>query len=143
MRRPSGFSLLELALVLSLAGILLLLATPALHHARDVFATRAARDYLITQLALARVLAPAHAGSELQLDTAAALLAVRAGLRVHVRTSLHERYGVALGLAGPGTVALHFDAIGLGRMSNRTITLTRGRARAGLSISAYGRARPW
>ena len=143
MRSPSGYSLLELALVLVMAGILLLLATPALHHARDVFATRAARDYLITQLALARVLAPAHAGSEVRLDTAAAILAVRAGTREHVRTSLHERYGVALGLAGPESVALRFDGIGLGRMSSRTITLTRGSARAGLSISAYGRARPW
>lgn len=145
MQTRTGYSLLELTLVLALGGILLLLATPPLHHARDIFATRAARDYVLGQLALARTLAPAYAGTEVVLVPAAAELGVRSTARLHTLTSLRERFGVELGLSGAAadTVALRFDAIGLGRMANRTLAFTRGRASARISISTYGRARPW
>ncbi|HSJ12951.1 MAG TPA: prepilin-type N-terminal cleavage/methylation domain-containing protein [Longimicrobiales bacterium] len=145
MRSRPGFTLLELALVLCIAGILVLLATPPLDRARDLVATRAARDYVLTQLALARALAPAHAGAEVVLDTVAARLSVRSPGRVHESTSLRERFGVGVELSGQssGSVALRFDGMGLGRMASRTVTFRRGRAQAHVSISAYGRARPW
>jgi prepilin-type N-terminal cleavage/methylation domain-containing protein len=141
----TGYTLLELAIVLTIAGILLLLATPGFGPGRDVLATRAARDHLLAQIALARVLAPAHGGAEVVLDTASARVVVRAGARVYSEASLQQHFGVRLGLAGqaPGPVVLRFDAIGLGRMSSRTITLSRGDASGHVSISAYGRARAW
>lgn len=145
MRTRSGHTLLELALVLGIGGSLFLLATPSLQHARDLMATRAARDYLLTQLALARVAAPAHGGAEVVLDTAAAQVLVRSAARVHSRSSLRDHFGVELTFPGQAaaTATLRFDALGLGRMASRTVAVSRGRARAHLSISAYGRARSW
>ena len=45
------------------------------------------------------------------------------------------------GAADP--VQLRYDAHGLGRMMSQTITFALGHARAGLTVSSFGRVRRW
>ena len=44
-------------------------------------------------------------------------------------------------LTDPFAAAIAFDALGVGRLANRSVALVRGDARATVTISAYGRVR--
>jgi prepilin-type N-terminal cleavage/methylation domain-containing protein len=145
MINRSGFTLVELSCAVVIGAIFLTLVTPAIRQGRDVLAARAARDHLLQSLALARAVAPVHAGAEVVLDTAGARVRVQSGARIHEQLGLGERFGVSLVVQGSAqpTVSLRFDALGIGRLANRTIVLQRGTARVGVSLSMYGRARSW
>ena len=70
---------------------------------------------------------------------------MRTSTRVHEEVVLPERYGVRVRVEGSSapSVVLRFDGIGIGRVASRTIALDRGRIRAGITVSSYGRARAW
>jgi hypothetical protein len=58
---------------------------------------------------------------------------------------LTARYGVRLATDGAPAeqIVLRFDGLGIGRVTNRTFLLSRGRAESRLTLSAYGRPRAW
>lgn len=140
-------SLLELLIALSLLGILLGLGVPAFQHARDRIAIVAARDAVAAAVARARALAPGLGGARLILDPLASTYWIEssAGRQLTTTVSLTDRYAVRLFVDGSrdGPTALWFDALGIGRLANRTIRFRRGGLEGGLTLSAYGRPRPW
>lgn len=144
MRRRHGFTLIEIATVLALLGVLMAVAMPPLVGWRDGLAVRAARDDLATALARARIAAVATGGAALVVDPAAGRSWIRTPAADGLEpVDLRERYRVEVDVGGADAVEVRFDALGIGRLANRRIAIRRGRARAGLTISAYGRARRW
>lgn len=144
--RP-GTTLLELALVLSILGVLLGLGYPLFRKGLDGLAVRGARDTLGSGVARARVAALSRGGASLMVDLGAARFWVESatGDTIGTPTDLAARYGVRVSTTGAGTdrVALRFDGLGIGRVANRTFQLRRGSAEANLTLSAYGRPRAW
>lgn len=144
---PPGATLLEVALVLSILGALLGISYSPLRRGLDTIAVRGARDALGTGVARARMAAVARGGASLVVDLEGARFWVEAaaGDTVGAPVDLAARYGVRLATEGAAAerVSLRFDALGIGRVTNRTFHLSRGRAEARLTLSAYGRPRPW
>lgn len=142
MRNRTGTSFLELIIVLSLLGILLGIAAPPALRWRDVLAVRAARDEVAAALAVVRATATAAGGAALVLDAPAGVFWIAAdGSRGPAR-DVGRRYGVEIAGAD-GLVEIEYDALGIGRLANRTLRFRRGGAEAGLVVSAYGRVRRW
>lgn len=144
MSTPRGFTLLELMVVLGLLALLLAISAPRLVRWRDAAAVRAARDDVATSLARVRLAAVAAGGAALVLDPAGHRIWTRTATRdtAHL-VDLRGRYGVALDVGADGPVELRFDGLGIGRIASRRIILRRREAEAGLTVSAYGRARRW
>ena len=141
---PHGYTLLELLIVLTLVGTLAAIGLPPLNRWRDEAAAHAARDELIGALAWTRVAATGHGGATLVLEPAIGRFWTELGDGSRrPTTDLEARYRVSIEAGGTGAVHLHYDALGIGRRTNRTIRIRRGAAEAGVTISAYGRARPW
>jgi prepilin-type N-terminal cleavage/methylation domain-containing protein len=143
MQNRAGFTLLELALTLLVAGIIAGTALPALAHARDALAVRAARAELAAAFAITRVTAVRAGGAVLVLDTVSgtAWMERPGGGRFPTSFPLAERYGVTLSTDRTPPAAFRYDALGIGRLANGVIRLERRRVRATLTISAYGRVR--
>ena len=144
MNRSRGFSLLELLLVLALLGILLGVSLPPTARWRDAMAVRAAREDLAAGISWTRLVASTRGGAVLVLDPATARFwttTTTGGAERQV--DLRERYGVRLDVGPSEAVSLRFDALGIGRIASRRISIYRGRAEAGLVVSAYGRMRRW
>ncbi len=147
-RRPSpGTTLLELLVALALLAILAALAYPPLRRGLDRLAVRSARDALAAGVARTRAVAISRGGATLLVDVAGARFWIEAvdGDTVAVPVDLGRQYGVRIEVAGSTSapIALAFDARGLGRLVNRTFSVRRGSAEAGLTLSTYGRPRPW
>ncbi|MBW3553408.1 MAG: hypothetical protein KY466_07860 [Gemmatimonadetes bacterium] len=143
MRNRAGTSFLELIVVLALLGLLLGIAAPPALRWRDVLAVRAARDELAAGVATARATATAAGGAALILDVSAGVFWITtADGKAGLVTDVASRYGVRIEGAD-GLVEIRYDAVGIGRLSNRTLRFRRGRAEAGLVVSAYGRVRRW
>ena len=141
MRRP-GFSLLELALILTLLATVLLAAAPAFTGARAVLAVRAARAELIAAIATTRAQVVLTGGAQLFISLAGQLRVERAdGVPLDEPIPLAARYGVTIGTARDLPLVLRYDALGIGRMTSTTLSIRRGDAVATVTISAYGRAR--
>lgn len=129
-----------MAILAGLLGVTL----PAAFRWRDAAAVRAARDELAGGLATTRAVAASHQGASLILDPAAGTFWIRArdgweSRPVHFR----DRYRVEVDPGSTGPVLFHYDGLGIGRLTSRTIRLRRGRAEAGITVSAYGRYRQW
>lgn len=145
-RSDSGSSFIELTLALCVVAVLLGLAVPALGAARDRFTVRAARDALAAGIARGRALAVVHGGAIVVVDPAAGRLWVEGGGGEVLGTpvDLARQFGVSISADGAeGPARLRFDAMGIGRLANRTFRIRRGRAEAGVTLSAYGRVRAW
>jgi len=147
MRDRCGFTLLELVVVLALLAIAIGVAYPGARAASDAWAVRAARDAVASVLAGTRAAARAHRGAEVLIvvDEGAVLTRSGARPRPERRLDLARDWGVSV--ASPAfagdTIAIRYDALGLGRIANRTLRFERGRAAAGITVSAYGRVRRW
>ena len=139
-----GYTLLELLIVLTLVGTLATIALPPLTRWRDEAAAHAARDELIGALAWTRVAAIAHGGATLVLDPAIGRFWTELGDGSRrPAIDLKARYRVTVDAGRTDAIHLYYDALGIGRRTSRTLRIRRGAAEAGLTISAYGRARPW
>src|SRR5262245_38369534 len=93
-----GFSLLELIVVVVIAGIILTLALPRLTSVRDAAAVRGATGELGALFAVARQEAIARrAAVTVRVDTAGGAVELRVGDTRLVRRPLGETYGVSLG----------------------------------------------
>lgn len=147
MRHARGYTLLELVIVLALLALAIGLAYPAARTASDVWAVRAARDATASLLAGTRAAAIAQRGAELLVVPGAGevLTRTRSAPRPERRLSLTRDWGVALVAPGFGgdTIAIRYDALGLGRVASRTLRFERGAAVAGITVASYGRVRRW
>ena len=147
MREPGGFTLLELVVVLALLALAIGVAYPGARAAADAWAVRAARDATASVLAGTRAAAQAQRGAELLVVVSEGRLLARSGARPEPvpRLELVRDWGVTVVSPGSSgdTVVIRYDALGLGRIANRTLRFERGRAVAGLTVSAYGRVRRW
>lgn len=143
MTTRTGFSLIEVALVLLIAALLAAVSIPSLSRGRDALAVRAARVELASAFAVARFTAIRAGGAALVIDTAAGdvWIETAAGVRLQPGYPLAARYGVSLRTDRPAPVMLRYDALGIGRIANATIRVERRRASATLTISSYGRVR--
>ena len=147
MRNRSGYTLLELTVVLALLALAIGLAYPGARTAADAWAVRAARDAVASVLAGTRAAAMSQRGAELLIVPATGAVLVRTGAqpRATLELDVARDWGVVISTPGAtaDTIAIRYDAIGLGRIANRTLRFERGRAAAGLTVSAYGRVRRW
>lgn len=144
--RRRGATLTELIAGLGVAGILLSMAVPRLNTARDGRAAAAARDAAAAVIARARTLAVAQGTAVVIIDPAAAAVSLEAptGSPDGEPLRLGDAFGVTLSVdQSAAAVRLDFDALGAGRLVNRTIRFRRGQEEARLSLSSYGRPRRW
>jgi prepilin-type N-terminal cleavage/methylation domain-containing protein len=146
MQRPScrhtGFSLVELALALTLIATIFAIALPAFGHARAVLSVRAARAELMSAIATTRAQAILVGGAHIIISPAGTMHTERAdGVPIGDATDLAARYGVTIETARSAPVVLRYDALGIGRLTNTTITVRRATVSADVIVSAYGRAR--
>lgn len=139
-----GHTLLELITVLMILAILAGTAAPAAGRWRDAAAVTAARDEVATRLAWTRMAAASQGGARLVLDVATGVYRVElADGRVAHQADLHARHRVTIRAGAADSLDLRFDALGVGRMTGRTIQFQRGHVEAGLTISPFGRFRRW
>lgn len=135
-----GFTLFECLVVLAIVGIGLALGLPALQQQRDRWAVTGAREAGAALLARARVDALGAGASRVTILPGLGRLERSLGSTLRERIDLGDRYGVSLDMSGRDTIAsIEFNALGLGRMSARTLRFERGSTSALLVISTYGR----
>lgn len=138
MRR--GLTLIELALVVAVAGIVMAMGVSGARRLLDGMSVRAATGEAHTLFGAARQLAILHGRRvTLQIDTAGSrLVVVSAADTLRVR-QLGEVHGVRIMAT---RLATTYEANGLGHgASNLTMVITRGRAADTLTISRLGRVR--
>jgi len=140
-RRPTGFTLLELCLVLSLLGVTWSVFLPAARQQRDRLAVLGAREEVLGLLHRTRAEAIARGGAELRLWADPARAAIVAGRDTLARAELGEIHGVGLELPrGRSVSRLAYGSLGLGLVASHTIRLSRGEEEAVLVVSSLGRA---
>jgi len=135
-----GFSLLELTVVVTIAGIILALALPRLAHMRDAASVRSAMGELAGLFSAARQEAIARrAPVTVAIDAARGDVELRAGGVRLVRRSLAASYGVSVGTNRDSTV---YDPRGIGfGLANVMIIVRRGTVVDTLRMSRLGRVR--
>jgi len=139
--RPLGYTLLELTLVLVLAGTLLGVAVPRGAAVLDRIAVTVARDIVAASLARTRALAISRGGATLVLR--------RRPLRLRIEDATGTLapggnpalpHGIELETSGTDAeIQIRYDALGIGRLASRTLRFRRGDAVATLVLSSYGR----
>jgi Tfp pilus assembly protein FimT len=146
VRRRAGFTLADLIITLSLLCIVLGIAGPRVGALRSRVAVRSARDAAASAIEHARSLAVSRGTASVTVDPVDKTIAIESpiGTAIDPIVRLSDAWGVDVDVGGSGkAVVLEFNAIGLGIVASRTITLRRGAAQAGLSLSAWGRVRRW
>jgi Tfp pilus assembly protein FimT len=142
--QPSGATLFELLITLTLLGILLCIAAPRIRSSTEILAVRAARESAFGLFARARSLALQEGGAVVELSAAADRITIRSASGAIAQELLLGPQAVDLLPDGsPDPVQLRYDAYGLGRMMSRTVSFQAGAARAGLTVSSFGRVRRW
>jgi prepilin-type N-terminal cleavage/methylation domain-containing protein len=138
MRR--GFTLLELTLVTTIAGVIMALAIPRFIHIRDTIAVRGAIGELGAAFSLARHEAIARRSPvALAIDAASGDIEVRSLGAVIRHRALAVAFGISLATNRDSMV---YDPRGVGfGLANMTVTVRRGSAVDTLSMSRLGRAR--
>lgn len=140
MRARHAYTVLEMAIVVAMMGVLLAIALPRLAAVRDHTSVRAAMTDLSAAFSLARSTALSRRTLvSVVLDTASGTVEVRsAGGRVWRRT-LAESYGIVLGSNRDSAV---YDPRGLGYgVSNLSVSVRRGEMVDTLTMSRLGRVR--
>lgn len=136
--RP-GFTLLELLIVLAVAGIIAGISVPALIGMRDRITVRMAAVDTGRAIADARSVAlTASRRTAVQIDAIANTLSVVSGTDT-IRTLHLDEYGVRMRTTRD-SIAFGPTGIGWGA-ATATITLSRGSASTALAVSRLGRIR--
>lgn len=136
-----GFTLLEMAVVVSLAALVLAVGLPAARRSVDRMAVVGAREALVGLVARTRSEAVGRGGARLVLDAPDGTARVETpGGAVVDALDLGSAFGVELEMGGAATeVSLAFDGLGIGRIASRTVGLRRGGETTGIVVSSYGR----
>lgn len=142
MRNRSGFTLVELAITLLLATLLLSLAAVPIRRARSTLSVSAAQSDVRATFAAARSAAILNGGARVIVDAPAASIHIEsaAGRALGDERRLRDWHGVSLDI-GRDIDTIRYDALGIGRLANATIRITRDDALATVTVSAYGRVR--
>lgn len=139
-RARTGFTVLEVIIVLALIGVGSALSFPMGRRALDAWAVRTVRDAGISAIHRARVEARRRGGVTLEFRADSGRAELRAGDSLLWRWTDPADAGVELVLARDRQVdVLEFDARGLGRVTSRTLRFTRGEASRALVVSSRGR----
>jgi prepilin-type N-terminal cleavage/methylation domain-containing protein len=141
-KRP-GYTLIELAVVLTLGTIIAALATPPLVKARHVFAVRSAVAELAGLTALTRAAAISSGGATLVVDLATGTARIESA-DGHMLSDPHpigRRHHVSIEADRTSPLRIRYDPLGIGRLAAATVRVRRGDVAATLTISAYGRVR--
>ena len=137
-----GFTILELAGVLALLAVAAVVSLPVGWSVRERLSVVGAREELVGLITRARGEALRYGGASLIVNRNPAEVRVEAGGETLHRVDMGATWRIELALSGGRpSFELRFDALGLGRMAARSVTLTRGSAVTRLIISAYGRIR--
>ena len=137
MRRAA--TLLELVIALAVLAIVAAMGLAAQSAAQDAHAVRAATRELVDLLATARELAVARGAAAVHLDSAAAVVRLRAPGTPPGNLALGVLHGVRL---EPSRDSLAFDGRGLGRgAANLRVVVRRGAAADTVVVSRLGRVR--
>jgi prepilin-type N-terminal cleavage/methylation domain-containing protein len=142
-RRPrrarSGYTLLELVIVMIVIGVLLAIALPRAASLRDRSSVRAAMTDLSAAFSLARRAALSRRTLvSVVLDTGTRVVEVHSGNDRLWRRTLGESYGIVLGSNRDSAV---YDPRGFGYgVSNLSVIVRRGEMVDTLTMSRLGRA---
>jgi prepilin-type N-terminal cleavage/methylation domain-containing protein len=141
MRR--GFTLIELAIVLVVMGVVAGLAAPRIAGYADRLAVRRAKDETTAFYNRVRIAAVYRAVRVRVVFTGDSLLAISEGAIDSIVTKLPgpARYGVALNTSR-GELRLYPNGLGLGA-ANTKLVFRKGVAADSLTISRLGRIRQW
>jgi prepilin-type N-terminal cleavage/methylation domain-containing protein len=139
-RRRRAFTLIELVLVLAIAGLIVLIGLRQLQLYLDRIATRDSVRAAGAVVVRARDEAVAmHTPVSVVIDTAAASLELRSRSDTFARTPLGHMHGVSLTTTRD---SIAFDVRGLGYgAANLTLVVRRGVAADTLTVSRLGRVR--
>lgn len=138
--RRRAFTLLELIVVVMIAGLVMAIAVPPFVSLRDRSAVRTATADLGALFSSARQMAITRRTTvAVVFDTVAGMVQLRTGGHTLQKRSLRAVYGIALGANRDSAV---YDARGLGYgAANLTVTIQRGTFVDTLTISRLGRTR--
>lgn len=137
-----GYTLIELAAVLTLLAVGASAFAPTARRLGDRAAVVSAREEVVRALARARASAVMAGGSSVTLVARPPAVRIEAGGTIVRDVPIGQLHGVTVELtAGRDSTTLSFDRLGIGRFANGTITVRRGGAAAGLVVSSYGRVR--
>ena len=138
-----GYTLVELIFVITIIAAGFTVVAPSYRRAHSRLVVRSARESLVGLITRAQALAVIHGGATVTLSVKPAVAWLEAGGEVGDTLSL-TALGVEMDLSGGrGRVGLRFNSLGIGELAGQTVGLSRGSARAGLIVSAYGRVRRW
>lgn len=135
-----GYTVLELLIVVMIAGIILSIAIPRGQGALDRIAVRAAGGDVHATLNLARTIAlSGKRAVAIDIDSARGILTIRRGTDVLLARGVGRAHGVRL----TGTRdSLTYDSRGLGRgAANLSIVVHRRSAAETVFVSRFGRVR--
>jgi len=135
-----AFTLLELALSLTIVAVLTGVALPLFHHVRDRAAVLGATTLLTSALADARHLAVRwQRRTAVRVDTSLGHVVVHALADTLVRAPLQQIFGVTIA-ATRDSIAFYPTGLGFGAANTRLI-VARGSAAETVTVSRAGRVR--
>ena len=139
-RRHTGYTVLELVIVVTIASVLMAMAIPPVTLALDRISVEAAAGDIGSLLATARSLAIAgHSSVAVDVDSTAGVIRVRRGTELLVARNIGEAHGVRLSKTRD---SLSYDWRGLGRgAANLSIVVRRRAAAETVFVSRLGRVR--
>ena len=140
MGADRGYTVIELVIVVTIAGLILAIAVPRGRLALDRISVRSAAGDVEATMSYAR--AAALSGSvpvAVQVDTSSGTLRVRRGADVLLARGIAQAHGVRLTATRDSMV---YDPRGFGRgAANLSVVLRRGAARETVFVSRLGRVR--
>lgn len=137
---PAGATLLEMAIVLAMLGLLASLALPRAGGMLDRARVTAARTEAVTVFAIARHLAIRQSRrATVTIDSRRGRLIVHMGADTAYRRDLARSFGVTL-VATQDSMSYHATGIGYGA-ANLSLRISRGRAADTVVVSRLGRVR--
>ena len=141
MGTARGTTLVELVMVLSVIGLLLMLAVGEGGRLLDYQSVHLAREEVAGLVSQARMAARIHGGATLRIhENGLSVLLSPTGETLESRDPSHLGVRVVPRVRIP-PADLHFGPTGLGRAASLTIDFERGSVRRALVLSSYGRLR--
>ena len=138
--RRSAYTLVEVVIVVTIAGLVMMITVPRGRAVLDRIAVRAAAGDIISTLATARTYALAGRSSvSIEVDSVSGVLRVKRGEEILLARNLGQAHGVRLAKSRD---SLTYDGRGLGRgAANLSIVVRLRSAAETVFVSRMGRVR--